>query len=82
MRPPSLPRVAVLAALVLFSPTTARGGPDVLTEREPVAGLLCYWICYAACMLAGKRGDQCDAVCTDSCFTIVAVVSEPEPVCG
>jgi hypothetical protein len=74
-------RVLAIAVLVLLAPTGASGHPltpdDLARQPEHVAGWVCYWICYAGCILLGNSGSQCDAVCTDSCFTIVF-----GPTCG
>lgn len=59
--------------------------PERAPEPEPEPGLVCYWLCMGACIALGNRQDRCDAVCTDSCFTIVLASAGPEfefePVC-
>lgn len=64
---------AVLTFALVLSPAHAAGRPtdEVVEERDPIEGLICYWACMAACILTGNRQDQCDAACTEMCFTIV-----------
>lgn len=91
MHTPSLPsgratRAAALTVVLLATTASARPPDDIVRDPKPVPGLVCYWTCMAFCIVAGKRQDQCDAACTDSCFTVVAVwptcEADPKPVFG
>lgn len=73
---------AVLTFALVSSPAHPADRPppdDIVAERDPVEGLICYWGCMALCVFAGHRQDQCDDACTEMCFKIVTPPADCDP---
>lgn len=68
---------ALFMAFLLAFTTPLQVHSPLTGETDQQAGLTCYWTCMGLCIIAGKRQDDCDAACTDLCFTITTPPAGP-----